>query len=465
MDLPEHGFPPRPPVTSAKPVFISEYGIGSAVDLIRVVGHYEQLGKAQAEDAQFYRNLRDRFLADWKRWRLDEAFDRPEDYFAQCIVKMAGQRTLGLNAIRANPNVVAHSITGTVDQGMTGEGLFTTFRELKPGTVDAIFDGWAPLRWCLFAEPCNVYQKTPVRLEAVLSNEDVLAPGEYPVRLQVIGPQQTRILERTITVQVPEQTGSDEPPFALPVFGEDVVIDGPPGRYLFSAQFEKGAAAAGGEAVFYVADPRELPEVDGQIVMWGQDAELTRWLAERDVTVVPFDGHVPAAGEVILVSSELAAPGDAAAFEELTQRIRRGATAVFLSPDVFRNGDDVDDWLPVGDKCSLGEIRGWLYLKDEWAKVHPVFEGLPAGGLMDYRFYRELIPDRLWFDTTPPDEAVAGAIKASQDYSAGLTIAVYKLGEGRVMLNTLRIRRNLGSHPAADRMLLNMLRYAAQVGK
>ena len=109
-----------------------------------------------------------------------------------------------------------------------------------------------------------------------------------------------------------------------------------------------------------------------------------------------------------------------------------------------------------------GAIQSWLYLKDEWAKDHPIFEGLPAGGLMDTRFYRELIPDRLWFDKTPPEEAVAGAIKASQDYSAGLMIAVYRLGEGRVILNTLRIRENLGSHPAAERLLLNMLRYAAR---
>ena len=41
-------------------------------------------------------------------------------------------------------------------------------------------------------------------------------------------------------------------------------------------------------------------------------------------------------------------------------------------------------------------------------------------------------------------------------------IAVYRLGEGRVILNTLRIRENLGSHPAAERLLLNILRYAAR---
>ena len=48
----------------------------------RVVRHYEQLGKTDVEDAQFYRDRRDRFLADWKRWHMDEAFARPEDFFA-----------------------------------------------------------------------------------------------------------------------------------------------------------------------------------------------------------------------------------------------------------------------------------------------------------------------------------------------------------------------------------------------
>jgi len=89
---------------SRKPFFLSEYGIGSAVDLLRVVRLYEQAGKA-----------------------------------------------------------------------------------------DALCDGFAPLRWCLFAEPVHVYRGTPVRLEACLANEDVLPPGQYPVRLQVVGPDTTRV--------------------------------------------------------------------------------------------------------------------------------------------------------------------------------------------------------------------------------------------------------------------------------
>ncbi|UCH36643.1 MAG: glycoside hydrolase family 2 [Armatimonadota bacterium] len=459
-----------------KHVFLSEYGIGSAVDLWRAVRHYERLGAAYTEDAQFYRDKLDRFLADWERWRMADTFARPQDYFAESLRKMAGQRTLGLNAIRANRNLVGYSLTGTVDQGMTGEGLFTTFRELKPGTVDALFDGLAPLRWCLFAEPVNVYSGTPVRLEAVLANEDALAPGDYPVRLQVFGPDGAPVLERTVTVTIPRSnfaphestaeggraTLSADTPFAVPVFAEDAAIEGPSGRYRFVATFERGAAATGGEAEFYVADPAEMPPVGAEVVLWGEDAELARWLAEHGIRARSFDPASPPAREVILVPRRPAAPGGADAFGELARRIARGSTAVFLCPEVFRDGDDPLHWLPLANKGAPAGIAGWLYLKDEWAKAHPMFDGLPCGGMMDYTFYREIIPDAVWSGQDAPAEAVAGAIKASQDYSSGLLVAVYELGAGRFVLNTLHIRENLGRHPAAERLLRNMLRYAAR---
>jgi hypothetical protein len=85
-----------------------------------------------------------------------------------------------------------------------------------------------------------------------------------------------------------------------------------------------------------------------------------------------------------------------------------------------------------------------------------------AGGLLDLTFYRELIPDLVWAGQDPPTEAVAGAINAAQGYSSGLLVAVYELEAGRFILNTLRIRDHLGRHPAAERLLRNMLRYAAR---
>ena len=81
---------------------------------------------------------------------------------------------------------------------------------------------------------------------------------------------------------------------------------------------------------------------------------------------------------------------------------------------------------------------------------------------MDYTFYREIIPDVVWAGLDPPAEAVAAGINASQGYSSGLMFAVYNLGSGRFILNTLCVCENLGSNPVAERLLRNMLNYAAR---
>jgi hypothetical protein len=137
---------------------------------------------------------------------------------------------------------------------------------------------------------------------------------------------------------------------------------------------------------------------------------------------------------------------------------------VFLSPNVLARGNQPLGWapLPASDKGAIANIHSWLYLKDDWAKDHPIFAGLPAGGLMDPVFYREIIPDAHLVGGPAPAEAVAGAIKASQDYASGLTVAVHELGAGRFILNTLRIRENLTTRPAAERLLRNMLNHAAR---
>lgn len=432
------------------------------MDLFRAARHYERLGKAEVEDAQFYRVQLDAFLADWERWRLAEVFGRPEDFFAQSNARMAGQRLLGLNAIRSNPSVIGYSLTGTVDQGMTGEGLWTTFREPKPGTYDAVFDGLAPLRFCLFVEPAQVYRRAEVQLEAVLANEDALPPGEYPLRLLVAGPGETPVFERRLTIAIPERRGGPEPPLALPVFMEKIAIDGPPGEYRFLAGFERGAAAAGGEARFYVDDASAMPPVETEVALWGEDPGLAKWLAGQGIRARAFSIPQPPGRQVILAAGSPPPPGGAAAFRELARELARGSTAIFLAPGIFKKENQAAGWVPLEKKGALAALPSWLYHKEEWARRHPIFSGLPAGGLMDYTFYREIIPDAAWVGQEAPEEAVAGGINASIGYSSGLLVAVHRLGAGRFILNTLLIREHLGTHPVAERLLRNLLRYAAR---
>lgn len=454
---------------SGRPYFMSEYGIGSAVDLTRVVRQYEQFGGGHTEDHDFYHEKLESFLEDWKSWDMKATFGRPEDYFYEAVGFMAHQREFGTNALRANPKCIGQGMSGAVDQGMSGEGLTSTFREPKPGTFDAVFEALAPLRWCLFVEPVNVYRGTEVLLEAVLVNEDALSPGKYGARLEIFDDKNSCVLDRSITVTVPDNSSRPEPPFAMPVFSEKIAANFPSGRYRFRARFLEGGAATGGKAYFYVTDPADLPPVSAEVVMWGEDADLEKWLRGEDIAVRHFDPEVTDRREIILVSEKCISRDGRRVFRDLVQRIGRGSVVIFLSPKVFLKHFDwaghhpeALGWLPLESKGKV-EIayNPGIYRPDWWGRAHPFFDGMPSDGLLDYTYYREILPDLAYVGTDKPEVAVAASINTSFGYWSGLTLAVHKLAAGEFVLNTMRIREHLGKVPAAERLLRNILRYAA----
>ena len=61
-----------------------------------------------------------------------------------------------------------------------------------------------------------------------------------------------------------------------------------------------------------------------------------------------------------------------------------------------------------------------------------------------------------------PTEAVCGSIRTNSEYVSGLHIGVWNFGAGRFIVNTLNIRDNLNTDPAAERLMRNMLNYAAR---
>jgi hypothetical protein len=283
-----------------------------------------------------------------------------------------------------------------------------------------------------------------------------------------VDPNNRRVLDRTITVAIPGRENGKDPAFAIPVFREEVPIDGPTGKYRFLVTFQKGVAASGGESVFYVTDPADMPSVKTEVVLWGEDPELAAWLKKQGIKARPYQPGPSNTREVILVSYAPNAGGTPEAWRDLATRIAQGSTAIFLTPDVFKKDGNPLGWLPLANKGALAMVSEYyfpqVYPKDEWAKKHPLFDGLPCGGLMDYAFYREIIPDIRYGSLDAPDEAVAGSFRTSAPgaYWCDLMLSVNKLGEGRFILNALRIRQSLGQDPTSERLLRNMILYAAK---
>jgi hypothetical protein len=169
-----------------------------------------------------------------------------------------------------------------------------------------------------------------------------------------------------------------------------------------------------------------------------------------------------------LVSGKPPAPGGTVVFAELARRIGRGSWVVFLTPETLIDPKTSKlRWAPLPDtqRPELGHTPIWYFRADHWAKEHPIFAGLPSGGIMNYRFYRGLIDSRVFVGLELPVEAVCGALQTSggsDDYRSDLVVSVHRLGAGRFILNALHVRENLRKLPAAERLLRNMLNYAAQ---
>ncbi len=444
------------------PVFLSEYGVGSGVNLVRLTRFYELYNATSSMDAIYYRDKLDKFMVDWKNWKLEEAFSSPEAYFDDVLAWMAEQRRYGINAIRANSHIIAHSVTGTHDQGHSGEGLTTTFRELKSGTTDIMAELFAPLRFSLFVEPVQLYRGDKIKLEAVLVNEDILPPGTWPVRYIVTGPNNTRIFDKTTKLTVPNPPKGKENPFSLPVFSEEFIANGPSGEYTFRAILLQKGPATGVER-FFIADRKDMPVCNTPCIVCGNDSDLIERLNKVGIKMIRFEDakftDSTDWSKQILIVGQNVQNKNTSAFQAIYDLVRKGATVIFLSPNVFSDGKKTTAFLPFEEqqKGDVKNIGTWLYHKDDWNKYHPYFNGLPTGTVMDHLYYREILPDVGYCNLPIPGEAVSGAFNTSFNYSSCLNLAIYRHGKGKIVLNTFRIQNNLGTDPTAERLLRNML--------
>lgn len=450
-----------------KPVFLSEYGVGSMVDAIRTTRLFEQAGAPEElEDARLYRDMAEKYVADWKRYGMEGLYPFPEDLLCESQRIHARWRIQGFNAIRSNPQICGYNLTGTVDQAMAGEGLWTTWRELKPGIMDALADGLASLRWCLFVDPMHGYQGRSLKVEAVLATENALKPGNYTAWFRISGPKGI-VWEKKAELNIPEPEEGKQPPLAFPVLREEVAMDGPAGEYCFAASMEKGAAPSGGRLRFYVSSPVASSRVKKPVTVLGVEDEVVSWLASRAVECKRNERGKVKKPEIVLAGDLGRCGLELEDWQGLAERIASGSVVIFLVPSAFSRGDDAVRWLPLVKKGKCTKFDNWLYHREDVAKRHPIFKGLQGAGLLDWDYYGQIIPQYLFEGQDTPDDVAAAAFAVGytspDGYASGLISGTYRLGAGCFIVNTLRILEYLDKNPAADRLLLNMIRYAASL--
>lgn len=456
-----------------KPVFLSEYGIGSLFDAVREGLNLELIGAAMdLAEPSVIAAMAERYRADFQRFGLASVFAFPEDLFEDSYRTHSEHRRRGLNAMRANPLLAGHNITGMLDHAVTGEGMWTfARRELKPGVVDAVTDGLAPLRWNIHLDPMHSTVGGALHVDVSLADEAVLSPGRYAGAIRIAGPAGP-VWQHEMTVAVPDPVGSR---VVHPVLSVDLPADLGAGRYRVTATLHRGAAPHGRTATFIRTDPVGPLSGVGPVWLPVPDDELATWLDERGVTVdgpEGPEGNGSTAGgtaqsvvggrpPIVLVSA--AQPLAGSTWRAVCTAVRAGATAVLLDP-AGTVGCQVWRQSPLLH-VEIQQDREWLY-HSEWIGLrHPLFTDLPGPGLLDWSWYGQTLPRASVLTALEPTDIAAVAIGVGQPrpggYTSGFVAAGWSVGAGRVVTSTFRLLEQLGKEPAAALLLANLLRSEA----
>ncbi len=447
-----------------KPVFLSEYGVGSLFDAVTALAEATCYtasadGAAarfpEAPDVAYIRSMAERFVSDWERFGMDGVYCFPEDALADAQLNQSLHRAVTFDLIRANGNIAGYNLTGMLDHALTGEGGWTFWRRWKPSAMDTMAAGWSPLRWCLDVAPTVSFPGGEVGLELSLANEDALAPGRYPARVAIVGPERWR-WERSVEVEVP----SGRAPLAVAVLAERVALGGVPGQYRCAASLGVAAAPAAGRATIDVIRrpaplaPRRRAGALGihegeRNGLMGLGFDIGRDGAEISDFALLLVGH---AGEL-----------DEDNWRSVSSAIDRGATAVVFNPWELIGPGETSVALPLATPISCTSFRDWLYHKECFATSPELVEGLAVPGLMDWRRFGPVLPRHLLHGDAETVAAFAAAVgfPCPGGYASGLLAASFRQGAGRAVVSTFDLLAHLGSLAVADRLTANLMRYAS----
>ena len=446
-----------------RPVFMSETGVGSQLDVITINRHFERLKTPKhnpdyAETAE----LEALFLRDWERFGCGEIYPQPIDFLEASNADNAETRRRCFDIVRSNPRICGYNVTGLLDHALCGEGPITYFRDMKPGNFDAFRQGFSPLRWCLFADRSHVFKGDEIELEAVLANEDYLPDGVYRADIRVTDDFGHCLFSDSAEFTLPQKDREGLPALAIKVYDKKVSFDFPAGRLHFRAYLDHGGVPCASDLEIWVSN--RVASVGGvKVYGFSLGDSLTARLASLGVTAEPMpDISESIAGKKILVGAlaDETAESDAKMLFDLA---KKGADVVFLDRMTFERSKPAAKTLPLENSVVYSH-GSWLYHHDHMIKSCPMTKWLKPG-FMDWAYYDYAWPDMVIESDSTPETAAAvffmvGNIQGDIDrnkghYNSGVTLARYRHGEGSFTLCTFPLLER-PENPVCERLLLNL---------
>ena len=443
-------------------VFISESGIGSAVNVVHEYLRYGQDGVFRDSDYELAKRQVNDLRQGFERFNLYSIWPTPEAMIQASQDFHSAQRGKLTTMIRRHAKASGYSVTMAQDLGLRGEGLLETSGAFKRGTTDMLEEAMADLRFCLTASNETVYAGANLDLEVALSDFGVLRPGrEYPVALRIVGPDGVK-WRREVTAR-PALGADGKPVPVTTLFAGAVKTAGwRPGRYALGAEILEGAHAECGTLDLRLVDPGIFGEVKGRTIhaVNGLHPNIAGFFKREGAQVIWTDiAKVPQDATVFVGYKRLADTD----LDALITVAREGGLVAFMQPEALA-ANKATPRLPLAERGVLKWTSNWLYHADSVVLETPLTADTPSRGILDTCFFGAAWGDAGFHGITLPDvpgivSAYIGKGDKPGETECGLAVQLgaYRVGKGWMVLNTLRLDLG-GGTPGADILLRNILR-------
>ncbi len=448
--------------------YFSELGYGSLPDLVDNNQRFAKTGNPGAPPAVYHRRLADEHRQALRESGFDGIYpDLKQFCLDQQFIHGSANRRM-IEAVRCNPEVKGYCIHALcAGDWIIGAGLLDLFRNPKTyayeGTKAANQARIISIHVC----PRNVYAERGTKIEIIGVNETGAVKGH--LKVEVAASDGGIVFTKTVKANM--ASGISQ------LFSEAFATKTLQGTYTVSAEItaQDGTPITGNQYSFDVFSVQQLAVPGKRIAVLDPSNSLKPFLRDRGIAFEAFNVSTDVSLPVFVSRSEAHTPAQRKQFEQLTEFIRAGGSAIYLQA-----GGPHVRWGQAGPASALLPVRARLKRAlGNWICIprlvsdHPVFNDLPVNCMMGP------IYENVWAQSTLLDiggETIAASIgydwfpdydlSRRHYYGPGATwwgsdLAIAPFGRGRCIVSQLRLADNLGQDPVADKILYNLISFAS----
>jgi len=458
--------------------YISEVGYGSTPDLITNNKLFEKKGNPIVAPTVYHKELHEGYVAALKKAGFDKIYPEVQELYLeeQKIHGVANKRML--EAIRLNSTVKGYCVHALVGgDWVIGAGLLDLWRNPKTLVYDLTKAANQPQITPIRILPRNVYAEKGAKLEVFGVSE--LEDEKATVKVQILDADKKIVWSESLNTMFTSgistfiETKLDTKDFS--------------GSYsvVVKVMNESGNLIAKNEQAFDVFNQTQLQVPSTQMAVVDTEGSLKAFLDAKGVPYVEFSKSLNKDIPVLVGKANKKNKAYTQKAMEVRAFVEKGGYAVFLEttgtkvPGFDRVLKEVSvDALPLNAEMQAKwATRGGWAAKTHIVTEHPIFNGLPSNMIM-HGAYENVHPveamskqegtyiaGMIGYDHFPNHDDMLRHYNGPGEVWWAADVLEANIDKGQMLMSTLRIIDYLDKDPVAEKLLFNMMDYAASKAK